>query len=341
MATRGFTVLRGGVRDAASMAAAAEAAGYHTTWSPEFYTRSGVVTLAASAHRTTNARLGSGIMYGVGRSPLILATEARSLDELSGGRFVLGLGTGTARMMRDWHGVDPSGPATRMEELITVLRQLWRLHQQPVRHDGRFYHLDLTPTAEMEPPLRTDIPVFTAGVNPRMIEVAGRVADGFLGHPLFSPAYMEQVVRPSVEAGARRSDRAAAQVEVTAVVVCAASENEEQARREAAAQLAFYAVPRTYARVLEVSGFAAAGDAIRQAFARGDLAAMVAAVPDAMIDAMAAAGTPEQVSARLAYWGRQVDHVVVYPASFGLTAERSGELAAELLECAAPGRAAH
>ena len=141
------------------------------------------------AQATTRARIGSSIAYAVGRTSLVLATEARSLDELSGGRLVYGLGTGTAKMMVGWHGVDPSGPASRMEELLPLLRKLWRLHEGPVRHDGRFYHVDVTPTAEMTPPVRAEIPLFTAGVNTRMVEVAGRVADGFLGHPLFSPCY--------------------------------------------------------------------------------------------------------------------------------------------------------
>ena len=80
-ATRGFAVLRGGVADAAAVAAEAERRGYQTAWSPEFYTRSGIVTLAAMAQTTQRARIGSAIAYGVGRTPLVLATEARSLDE--------------------------------------------------------------------------------------------------------------------------------------------------------------------------------------------------------------------------------------------------------------------
>jgi alkanesulfonate monooxygenase SsuD/methylene tetrahydromethanopterin reductase-like flavin-dependent oxidoreductase (luciferase family) len=84
-------------------------------------------------------------------------------------------------MMADWHGVDPAGPESRMEELLPLLRRLWRLHEGPVRHDGRFYHVDVAPTAEMTAPVRTGIALFTAGVNTRMVQVAGRVADGFIG----------------------------------------------------------------------------------------------------------------------------------------------------------------
>ena len=335
-ATRGFAILRGGVADAAAVAAEAEQRGYQTAWSPEFYTRSGIVTLAAMAQATGRSRIGSAIAYGVGRTPLVLATEARSLDELSGGRLVYGLGTGTTKMMSNWHGVDPAGPASRMEELIPLLRRLWRLHEGPVRHDGRFYHVDIAPTAEMTAPLRAEIPVLTAGVNRRMIEVAGRVGDGFIGHPLFTPSYFAEVVRPVIAAGADKTGRDPAQVEIAAMVICAVSDDEEEARKEAAAQLAFYAAPRTYGTVVEAAGFAAAGEKIRAAFAARDIPAMVAAVPDEMVDSMAAAGTPKQVQAKLAEFGRHAGHVIIYPVSFGLTDERSRQVTAGLLAAAAP-----
>jgi probable F420-dependent oxidoreductase len=336
MATRGFAILRGGVRDAARTAAAAESLGYHSAWSPEFYTRSAVVSLAAMAQATTTIRIGSAIAYAVGRTPLVLATEARSLDELSGGRLALGLGTGTTRMMADWHGIDPAGPAARMEELLPLLRELWRLHTGPVRHDGRFYHADIAPTAEMTAPVRDRIPVFTAGVNPRMVEVAGRAADGYLGHPLFTPRYFDEAVRPAVAAGAARGDRDPADVEIAALVICSVADDEEQARREAAAQIAFYAVPRTYQKVLDVSGFAGVGARVRAAFSLRDYAGMAAAVPDDLVDLAAAAGSPAQVAHRLRLLSRCADHVIVYPASFGMTAERSQQVVADVLAAGAP-----
>jgi probable F420-dependent oxidoreductase len=334
--TRGFTVLRGGVEQIAAAAGVAERRGFDAAWSPEFYTRSAVVTLARMAGTTSRARIGSSIAYAVGRSPLTIATEARSLDEVSGGRLVLGLGTGTRRMMRDWHGVDPEGPATRVEELVPLLRRLWRLHEGPVRHEGRFYHVDITPTAEVDAPPRTDIPVYTAGVNARMVQVAGRVADGFLGHPLFAPSYVDEVVRPAIAAGAARGDRDPAAVAVCGVVICAVADDEEQARREVAGQLAFYAAPKAYAPVLALAGFDAAASRIRAAFAAGDHDAMVAAVPDAMIDALAVAGTPAQVAEQLRRYDGVLDHVIVYPPSFRLTAARCDELVHQLLHHAAP-----
>jgi probable F420-dependent oxidoreductase len=339
-ASRGVTVLRGAIEAIADTAAAAEAAGFDAAWTPEFYTRSAVVTLASIAARTSRCRVGTSIAYATGRSPLVMATEARSLDEVSGGRLVLGLGTGTRRMMEDWHGVDPEAPAARMEELVPLLRRLWRLHEGPVEHDGRFYRCHVTPTAETEPGVRDEIPVYTAGVNPRMVQVAGRVSDGLLGHPLFSHQYVEEVVAPAIAEGKRRAEREETDVELVGIVICSIAEDPEQARREVAAQLAFYAAPKTYGALLEASGFGAAGQAIRDAFAERDFAQMAASVPDRMVDTMAAAGTAADVRARLEEAGETFDHVVVYPPSFGLSAERCDELVATLVEQLAPNAAA-
>jgi alkanesulfonate monooxygenase SsuD/methylene tetrahydromethanopterin reductase-like flavin-dependent oxidoreductase (luciferase family) len=217
-----------------------------------------------------------------------------------------------------------------------LLRRLWRLHEGPVEHDGRFYHCHVTPTAETSAPVRDDIPVFTAGVNPRMVQVAGRVADGLLGHPLFSRSYVDDVVRPAIAEGKRRGEREDAHVELVAVLICSIADDADQARREAAAQLGFYAAPKTYGALLDASGFGAAGETIRDAFASRDFARMTAAVPDAMIDTMAAAGTVADVRARLEEAAEIFDHVVLYPPSFGLTEERCDELAAALVEHLAP-----
>src|SRR4051794_27010672 len=202
MATLGIEVQGASVRGMGAIAAAADAAGLDAAWTPELYNRSATITLAEMAHRTSRCRIGTAIAYGVGRSPLTLAAEARDLDELSDGRLVLGIGNGTRRMISDWHGQDPEAPAVRMEELVLVLRALWRLHEGPVDHDGRFYRLHIAPTGDLLAPLRPEIPIYTAGVNPRMIEVAGRVADGLLGHALFTTGYIEDVVRPAIARGA-------------------------------------------------------------------------------------------------------------------------------------------
>ncbi|WP_459981181.1 LLM class flavin-dependent oxidoreductase, partial [Mycobacterium avium] len=115
MSTFGLSVLAPDLAAMKVTATAADQAGFDAVWASEFYTRSGSISMAAMATSTDRCRIGSSILYGVGRSPLVLATEARDLDELSGGRIVLGIGNGTKRMMSNWHSVaDTSAPALRV-----------------------------------------------------------------------------------------------------------------------------------------------------------------------------------------------------------------------------------
>src|SRR5436189_5466792 len=152
----------GGPLELADAARRAQEAGFASVWATEFYDRSATVALAAMAQATSTIELGSAIAYAFGRTPLVLAAEARDLDELSGGRITIGLGTGTRKMQEDWHGRAGEHPASRMEELIPLLRRLWRLHEGPVEHDGRFYRLHVQPTAPPRKPLRLDTPIYMA-----------------------------------------------------------------------------------------------------------------------------------------------------------------------------------
>jgi probable F420-dependent oxidoreductase len=328
----GVSTVGAGMRETASLAAEAESAGVASVWTSETYARSGMVSLASMAAATDRCLLGTSILYGVGRTPLVLATDTLAVDELSGGRTIIGLGNGTSRMLEQWHGVDPEAPAVRMEELVQLLRRLWKLHEGPVRHEGRFYRVDITPMGEAPPPVRDRIPLYTAGVNPRMIEVAGRVADGLVGHPLFSARYVDDVVRPALERGARHAGRDAAEIRMAHMVICVVAQDQEVARREAAAQIALYASTKTYATMLDVAGFAMDAKAIRSAFAERDLDAMTAAVSDSLIDAVAIAGTAEQVRTGLLRFEGQVDHLIAYAPNIGLPAERIEESVRSLID---------
>ncbi|MCP9271173.1 LLM class flavin-dependent oxidoreductase [Mycolicibacterium arenosum] len=338
MTTYGVSVLGADLTALAAASDAADRAGFDAVWASEFYTRSGSISMAAMAGSTRQCRIGSSILYGVGRSPLVLATEARDLDELSNGRVILGIGNGTKRMMSDWHGVpDTSAPAVRMEELVTLLRRVWNLHNGPVHHDGRFYTMHLVPTGEVEPPVR-DIPIITAGVRPRMCEVAGRVADGLAGHPLFTTKYVEEIVRPAIAKGAAHSERNPADVEVISMVMCSIHDDPLIARRELAQQIAFYSSVRTYETVLDVNGFSAEGRIIREAFAEHNFQAMFDAVTDDMIDAMGVAGTADQVRRGLTRYEGVLDHIMLYAPSVGIAPERVQENIDSLIRECAPGK---
>jgi probable F420-dependent oxidoreductase len=312
----GVAVHGGTLATVAAAARRAEERGFGSVWTTEFYDRSATVSLAAMAQATSTVTLASGIAYAVGRSPLVLACEARDLDELSGGRLLLGLGTGTVRMQQDWHGADGRSPAPRLEELVPLLRRIWAMDDSGVQHEGRFYRMALQPTAEVTP--RPPIPVYLAGFNPRMVQAAGAVADGLVGHPIFTRRYVEEVVRPALAAGAARTGRAQA-VPIAGYVICSVGEDADRARRDAAAQIAFYVVVRTYAALVELEGFEAEVAQIREAWKRRDQQAMIDAVSPPMLARMAVAGTPDEARDQLAEFRGWYDRVCCYVPSFGLS----------------------
>jgi probable F420-dependent oxidoreductase len=321
----GLTVFTAGhgperFRRAAEIARAAEAAGFSAVWVSELYNRSATVPMAALAAATERIRIGSNIAYGAGRSPMILAAEARDLDELSGGRLVLGLGNGTSGMMRSWMGVDGSDPAVRMEELVTALRTLWRLHEGPVAHEGRFYAFSIVPTIATAPPIQDPLPIWTAGVNPRMVRAAGRVADGLVGHPMMTAHYVAQVLRPELARGAEEAGRNT-RVAVSGTRICALDADEETARRRAAFAIAQYAAARVYDRLFALHGWSEAQATIRAAAKARDGGAMAAAVTDEMVDAMAIACRPEDLPRHAAKHAEPFDHLNLTAAPWGLEPE--------------------
>jgi probable F420-dependent oxidoreductase len=312
----GVAVHGGTLATAAAAARLAEERGFESVWTTEFYDRSATVSLAAMAAQTSTITLASGIAYAVGRSPLVLACEARDLDELSGGRLLLGLGTGTTRMQQDWHGADGRSPAPRLEELVPLLRRIWAMDSAGVQHEGRFYRMDLRPTAEVTP--RPPIPVYLAGFNARMVQAAGAVADGLVGHPIFTRRYVTEVVRPALAAGAARTGRGT-DVPIAGYVICSVADDAERARQDAAAQIAFYVVVRTYAALVELEGFLPEVAEIRAAWQRRDPVGMIGAVSPAMLARMAVAGTPEEARDQLAGFRGLYDRLCCYVPSFGLS----------------------
>jgi probable F420-dependent oxidoreductase len=328
-----LVVTAGGLADQIEAARLAERAGLESVWATEFYDRSATISLAAMADATERIELGSAIAYAFGRTPLVLAAEARDLDELSGGRLTIGLGTGTRRMQQEWHGLDGEHPAGRMEELVPLIRRLWRLHEGPVEHEGRFYRLRVEPTAPVAPPQRPEIPIYMAGVNPRMVEAAGAVGDGLVGHPLFTPEYVREVVRPALNRGAERSGRSDS-VPIAGYLTCSVDPDRDAARQAAAAVIAFNSTVKTYGIVHRLHGFEPQVEAIRAAWRAGDLAGMAAAVSDEMIDTIALAGTPDEVRERFAErWDGVYERTLLWPPAFrGLDGVRA------VIEAFAPDR---
>jgi probable F420-dependent oxidoreductase len=286
-------------RENVELARRAEAAGFESAWAPEFHNHSGVLALAGAALETDRIELGTGIAWAFGRSPLLTAVTALDLDEMSGGRFVLGLGTGTRRMRTHWLGAPAERPATRLRETIEAVREVWKSSQAgAVRYDGELVQLDVRPYGRADQ-VRDEIPVYVAAVNEGMIRIAGAVADSVVAHPMATPRYIDEVMRPAIDQGAQRLGRAGSTVAVGDWVIVAVSDDAEQAREDAKRQIAFHATVRTYDRILGLHGFDAVAAQIRELWRSFDLAGMTALVTDEMLDEMAVAGAPADCRAAL------------------------------------------
>jgi len=310
-------------RRIAVIAREAEESGFDAVWTGELYNRSATIPMAVLASATDRVKIGSNIAYGVGRTPLVWVAEARDLDELSGGRLILGLGNGTPAMMENWHGVSGEAPAARMEELVSVLRALWRLHEGPVRHEGRFYRVNLEPTSDTAPPLQEQLPIWVAGINARMIGVAGRVADGLVGHPMFTPTYVAEFVRPTLAQAAEESGRRSDQITLMGILMCSVDDDEQRARDRLAFAISQYAASRVYDRLFALHGWSAAQERIRDAVRSRDERAAIASVPDEVVDAVGVAcdpaGLAKQIEARAAHY----DHLNLVVPAWGLTPEQA------------------
>ncbi len=318
------------------LAREAEAAGFESVWCAET-ARSAFVQATVVCGATTTVSVGTDIALAFPRSPTITAMAARDLAELSGGRFLLGLGTQVKRINEQRFGVAFEHPAPKIAEAIEVIREvLGTFEGKPIDHRGRFYAITMPPFPGAAP-APGGVPIYLAAVNRVMAETAGSCADGVLGHPMTSPAWIRDVLRPAVERGAKQVGRDPAEVNVTTSVILAVSGDREEARREAALQIAFYATTRTYRPVLELHGFQDRLEPLRRGFVRKDLAAMTEiAMP--MVDSLAVAGSAEECRERLAGFEGLVDRLILGGAWIGPSEERLLDNHRAIVETFAPGR---
>ena len=314
------------------LAREAEDVGCAAVWTSELYSRSATVPMAMLAAGTETVAIGSNIAYGVGRSPLMWAAEARDLDELSGGRVILGLGNGTPRMMEDWHGVSGAAPADRMAELLVVLKKLWRLHEGPVHHDGRFYHVNVSPTSAVPEPVRPDIPIWVAGVNKLMLRTAGRYADGLVGHPMYTTQYVLGPVAEEIAAGAAMAQRDPAEVTIMGIRMCAIDDDVDKARRQAAYAIGQYAASRVYDTLFALHGWSAQQERIREAARNRDSEGVIDAVTDDIIDTITIACTPNDFADALAKLPEGFDHVDLIAPPWGLSDTETRAINAHILD---------
>jgi len=274
---------------------AAEACGYDSFWLPEAWERDAFTTLTELAVHTNRIHLGTGIINVFSRSPALIAMSAATLDDISGGRFRLGLGTSGARVVEDFHGVKFTEPLTRLKETIQIIKLL--LAGERVDFDGECFKLARFKLGFK--PVRSDIPIYVAALSPKSLRQVGELADGWL--PTHWPRERLHEGIAQIRAGAESVARDPDQIEIAPFVNVVVSEDATRARDRARLQLAYYigGMGDYYHASLSRLGFEKEADRVRDLWQAGRPRDAIKAVPDEMVDAVAVCGSIESCRARL------------------------------------------
>jgi 5,10-methylenetetrahydromethanopterin reductase len=224
----------------AELAGIAEAAGCQAFCAGEFADRNAYVTLTQMAESTTMAKVGTGIAYAFARSPFVHASAVRQIDGLAPGRVFLGLGSGTRRMNADWFAVPADRTLGRMADMVGAIKAyLSAPKMQTVRYEGEFYPIDAAIKAPVLGPI--DVPVVLGAFNEGMLRVAGRVADGIIGHGLFTDRWWDETIDPNLGAGAAANGRDPSTLRRWGWVITSVDDDDPaRAERDARLMIAFY-----------------------------------------------------------------------------------------------------
>lgn len=325
------------MREMVDAARDAETAGFARVWCAELH-RSAFVPAAAMAAATERIGVGTAIALAFVRSPMTTALAALDIDELSAGRFTLGLGSGVQRLNEDWHNARFGKPAPHLRETVAIVRRVIAdAHSgKPIELDGEHERIRLRHYERPFAPVRPDIPIYIASVGDVMTRMTGEIADGWIQHELGSPRYLRERLLPNIQRGLARAGRGRAACDVVASAMCVIDDDAKQAKRWAAGLVAFYASVRTYQPFFAFHGFEADAVAIQERFRAGDEQGMVDACPDEMVDALTLAGTVDEVRARLASYDGLADTVKLTPPTHLVPPEVTRHAQRMILEHLAP-----
>jgi probable F420-dependent oxidoreductase len=315
----GLILTAGSARADVELARRAEAAGFDAVLTIEFFNRHGYAPLGAIAEATHRIRLGTGIANAFTRTPLLHAAAALDLDDLSGGRMILGLGSATRRMNEDWYDVRFSAPAARMEELVRLLRAAIEHRGMGFRWQGAHWKLSVPMYSHAKP--KGPIPIWVAAVNRGMIAAAGRAADAVVGHPIATRRWHREVTLPGLRRAEAQAGRASGACALAPYVITSLAPTREEAVRNARGQIGFYFTTEIYHSILDHHGLREVGEACRKTFRAGDFGALGGCVPDALVDEIAIACTPDEARDRLSQWKDLTDFPLLYAPSLGVSPE--------------------
>lgn len=293
----------------------AEALGYDSVWTAEAWGSDAITPLAWIAAQTTKIKLGTAIMQMQARTPAMCAMQAMTVDQLSNGRIIVGLGPSGPQVIEGWHGLAFGKPLKRTREYIAIMRQIFA-REKPVEFQGEYYQMPYKGAGStgFGKPLRsilhgrTDIPIYTATISPKGVETAAEIADGFI--PVWTtPKGLETFV-PHLEAGFRKAGggKGWKNFDVAVSLNVAVNKDVQAARDALKPGIALYVGgmgargKNFYTDHVSRQGWADAAHQIQDLYLGGKRQEAVAAVPDALVDELSLVGPRERIIERAAAW---------------------------------------
>ena len=323
----------------------AEELGFDSAWTAEAYGNDAVTTATWVLANTTTLKVGTSIMQMPARQPAMAAMTAMTLDHLSGGRFVLGLGPSGPQVVEGWYGVPYGKPLTRTREYIEIIRKVWA-REKALEHQGEHYSIPLAgPAASgLGKPLKSilhgnpDIPIYTASISPNGMRCAGEVADGVFPMML-DPEKVDSVYLPYIEEGFAKADGGKSLDDFAIVpgVTVIISDDLEKVRMPVKNQLALYIGgmgardKNFYNDLAKRLGYEEAAVKIQNLFLDGQRAEAALAVPDELVDACHLVGPADRIREHLQRWKAAGAKNWVHTMSIGASQPEALELLAEEL----------
>lgn len=293
------------------LAQEADRLGFHSLWTAEAWGTDCVTALTWLAARTERIRVGTAVMQIPARTPASAAMTAATLDFLTGGRMLLGLGVSGPQVVEGWHGVPFGKPLGRTREYVGIIRMILE-RKQPAEHHGEHYDIPLQGGTGLGKPLKLmfrpirSIPIYLAAIGPKNVALAAEIADGWL--PIFFSPQRVQVFGASLEEGFARSGRDRSAFDVAPMVEIRLGADTAACRDSVKPNLALYiggmgARDRNFYFNLACRyGYEEAAQKIQDAFLDGRHEAAAAAVPDELVDEVALCGPRERIAERLSMW---------------------------------------
>ncbi|HEY6401743.1 MAG TPA: LLM class F420-dependent oxidoreductase [Blastocatellia bacterium] len=300
--------------DNVTLAREADRLGFHSVWTAEAYGSDAVTTLTWLAAKTEKINVGTAIMQMTARVPAMTAMTAATLDLLTGGRMLLGIGASGPQVVEGWHGVPYGKPVTRAREYVEIVRKILN-REKPLEHHGEHYDIPTRSGAGLGKPLkliihplRSEIPIYLAAIGPKNVALAAEIADGWL--PIFfSPhrvnVYQEWLDEGFAKAGAGKN---LSSFDIAPTVMIQMGDDVANCRNMIKPHLALYIggmgarEKNFYFNLACRYGYEEAANRIQDLYLAGKKLEAVTVVPDELVDEIALCGPRERISDRLAAW---------------------------------------